>query len=41
MNLITEALGMSASYDASLTGASQKLAAAKSRDRSRPWSRRW
>ncbi len=29
MNLITEALGMSASYDTSLTGASEKLANAK------------
>src|SRR4029077_2402943 len=32
MTLITEALGMSASYDASLSGASQKLSTAKDRD---------
>src|SRR4029079_6175367 len=32
MTLITEALGMSATYDASLSGASQKLARAQSRD---------
>jgi diguanylate cyclase len=32
ISLITEALGMSASYDASLGGASQKLSAAESRD---------
>jgi diguanylate cyclase len=32
MNLITEALGMTASYDASLAGADQKLAAATSRE---------
>src|ERR1035437_2233552 len=32
MRLITDALGMSASYDASLAGASQKLAAAKNRE---------
>jgi diguanylate cyclase len=32
MTLLTDALGMSSSYDASLEGASQKLAAAKSRE---------
>ena len=32
MKLITEALGMSASYDESLTGATQKLAVAQNRD---------
>src|SRR5580658_7173018 len=32
MTLITEALGMSASYDESLTGATQKLAVAQNRD---------
>src|SRR5258706_5790434 len=32
MTLITEALGMSASYDASLTGASQKLSVARKPD---------
>src|SRR6266481_6805751 len=32
MTLITEALGMSASYDASLDGASQKLAVAQDRE---------
>src|SRR3954464_13745480 len=32
MTLITEALGMSASYDASLDGASRKLATAKDRN---------
>jgi diguanylate cyclase len=32
MTLLTQALGMSASYDASLTGASQKLAGAKNRE---------
>src|SRR5258705_7470348 len=32
MTLITEALGMSASYDASLTGASQKLSVAQKPD---------
>jgi diguanylate cyclase len=32
MNLITHALGMSASYDKSLSGATQKLKAAQSRD---------
>ena len=32
MTLITEALGMSASYDASLSGASQKLSTAQNRD---------
>ena len=32
MNLITQALGMSASYDKSLSGASQKLAIAQNRD---------
>jgi diguanylate cyclase len=32
MNLITEALGMTASYDASLAGADQQLAAATSRE---------
>jgi len=32
MNLITEALGMSASYDSSLSGATQKLATAQNRD---------
>jgi diguanylate cyclase len=32
MTLISDALGMSASYDASLSGASEKLAAAKNRD---------
>jgi diguanylate cyclase len=32
MKLITEALGMSASYDDSLSGASKKLSAAKTRD---------
>src|SRR6266496_836742 len=32
MTLITEALGMSASYDASLNGASQKLSVAENRD---------
>src|SRR4030088_2531243 len=32
MTLITEALGMSASYDASLSGASEKLAAAQKPD---------
>src|SRR6195952_2280290 len=35
MSLITEALGMSASYDDSLTGAAKKLSAAKSRDQVR------
>jgi diguanylate cyclase len=32
MNLITQALGMSASYDSSLSGATEKLAAAQNRD---------
>jgi diguanylate cyclase len=32
MNLITQALGMSASYDNSLSGAAEKLAAAQNRD---------
>jgi diguanylate cyclase len=32
MNLITQALGMSASYDKNLTGATQKLAVAQDRD---------
>jgi diguanylate cyclase len=32
MNLITQALGMSASYDSSLSGAAQKLAGAQNRD---------
>src|SRR5258708_22230502 len=32
MNLITDALGMSASYDACLTGATQELAATENRD---------
>src|SRR6476661_6371705 len=32
MTLITEALGMSASYDASLSGASQRLSTARDRD---------
>src|ERR1700732_957629 len=32
MRLITEALGMSANYDASLNGASERLTAAKSRE---------
>jgi diguanylate cyclase len=32
MRLLTDALGMSATYDASLTGASKKLTAAKSRE---------
>jgi diguanylate cyclase len=32
MNLLTDALGMSANYDASLTGASEKLTSAKNRD---------
>jgi diguanylate cyclase len=32
MNLLTDALGMSANYDASLTGASEKLTSAKNRE---------
>jgi diguanylate cyclase len=36
MTLISDALGMSASYDASLSGASQKLASAKNRDQLKP-----
>ena len=32
MNLITDALGMSQSYDAKLSGASEKLRSAKNRD---------
>src|ERR1700761_993161 len=32
MSLLTDALGMSANYDASLTGASEKLTSAKNRD---------
>src|SRR6201993_5384268 len=32
MRLLTDALGMSASYDASLTGATEKLAGAKNRE---------
>jgi diguanylate cyclase len=32
MQLLTDALGMSATYDASLTGASERLSAAKNRD---------
>ena len=42
MTLISDALGMSASYDDSLSGATQKLSArARAATRSRPSSRRW